>query len=72
MRYVYVQFDEGGPQYAYHRPESIAAEALSEGVFVRVKTRRGMARVRVAGVTDEPPRDNNNRLIETKPIECLA
>lgn len=67
MLYVHVQFNEGGPTYAYHCTGELM-EQIREGAFVRVPTRRGVARVRVAGVSLDQPRDNNNRLIETKAV----
>lgn len=68
MLYVHVQFNEGGPTYAYHCSDDALIEQMREGAFVRVPTRRGTSRVRVAGVSLDPPRDNNNRLIETKAV----
>lgn len=67
MLYVHVQFNEGGPTYAYHCTGELM-EQIREGAFVRVPTRRGTSRVRVAGVSLDQPRDNNNRLIETKAV----
>lgn len=67
MLYVHVQFEEGGPTYAYHCTGELM-EQIREGAFVRVPTRRGAARVRVAGVGLDQPRDSNNRLIETKAV----
>lgn len=67
MLYVHVQFSEGGPSYAYHCTGELM-EQIREGAFVEVPTRRRPARVRVAGVSLEQPRDNNNRLIETKAV----
>lgn len=72
MLYVAVQFQEDGPIYHYHCSDEALIPEMREGAFVRVPTRRGTARVRVAGVSIEQPRDNNNRLIETKAVLQLA